>query len=158
MEMTSLRDEQAFPRFMKCPDENDIPDFYYGQRADGIYAPVRHWCFLGEITEKGVFNRLCLRVRDREGVVVSANFHLDSSGCGMRVFTPGMSNFPTHPNVPEPLVKEGSTIAILYGNQHSFMDGSEGFRIEVADSVQVETLCFSGGSFIEVTGLLVLSL
>jgi hypothetical protein len=120
---------------MKCPHEDDIPDFYYRPRANGMYAPVRHWCFLGEITAKMVFNRLCLTVRDREGVEVPANFHLD--GGGTRVFTPGMSNFPTHPNVPEPLVKEGNTIAILYGQRHFFMDGSVGFRIEDADLVQV---------------------
>ena len=134
-ENTHLRDERAFPSFRECPHENDIPYSYYREREDGVYTPTRHWCFLGEITGKLVFNRLCLWVKDKEGEEVSANFHLGPQG--MRTFTPGMSNFPVHRNVPESLTDEGNTIAILYGQQHDFMDGSVGFRIEDADQVQV---------------------
>jgi hypothetical protein len=64
----------------------------------------------------------------------------------MRVFEPGMGNFPTHRNVPEALVKDGNTIAILYAEQHPFMDMTVGFRIEDADLVQViyigDSVCF----------------
>ncbi|KAH9040410.1 hypothetical protein EDB85DRAFT_1858851 [Lactarius pseudohatsudake] len=132
---TNLRDEKAFPSFRECPHENDIPYTYYRGREDGVYAPIRHWCFLGEITEKMVFNRLCLWVKDRRGSEVPANFHLDPPHIG-RVFTPGMSNFPAHRNVPKSLTDKGNTIAILYAQQHNFMDGSVGFRIEDADLVQ----------------------
>jgi len=131
---TSLRDEQAFPSFQKCPHENGVPATYYRQSEVGAYHPIRHWCFLGEITDKLVFIRLCLTVKDKRGQKVSANFHLDSVG-GPRMFTPGMSNFPVHPNIPQSLT-EGNTIAILYAQQHNFMDGSIGFRIEEADFVQ----------------------
>ncbi|KAI9458196.1 hypothetical protein BJY52DRAFT_1270311 [Lactarius psammicola] len=48
---TNLRDEKAFPSFRECPHEDDIPFTYYRQREDGVHAPIRHWCFLGEITE-----------------------------------------------------------------------------------------------------------
>ncbi|KAH9034287.1 hypothetical protein EDB84DRAFT_69377 [Lactarius hengduanensis] len=132
---TNLQDEKAFPSFRECPHENDIPYTYYRGREDGVYAPIRHWCFLGEITEKMVFNRLCLWVKDRRGSEVPANFHLDPPHIG-RVFTPGMSNFPVHRNVPKSLTDKGNTIAILYAQQHNFMDGSIGFRIEDADLVQ----------------------
>ncbi|KAF8269767.1 hypothetical protein EI94DRAFT_1785121 [Lactarius quietus] len=132
---TSLRDEQAFPSFEDCPHENDVPYTYYGEREAGVYHPIRHWCFLGEITDRLVFNRLCLRVKDRSGEEVPANFHLTPRE-GPRMFTPGMSNFPVHGNIPESLTEKGNTLAILYGQQHNFMDGSIGFRIEEADLVQ----------------------
>lgn len=138
---TNLQDEQAFPSFEDCPHENDIPDDYYRQR-DGVFYPIRHWCFLGEITYRLVFNRLCLTVKDRRGEEVPANFHLDSRG--PRMFTPGMSNFPIHPNIPESLTEEGNTIAILYAEQHNFMDGTIGFRIEDANRVQVRPIPLDG--------------
>ena len=135
---TSLQDGQAFPSFVECPHRNDVPYTYYRENEDGVYCPIRHWCFLGEITHRVVFNRLCLWVKDRRGQEVSANFHLDSDRAPMfRTFTPGMSNFPNHPNIPQSLTEEGNTIAILYAQRHNFMDGSIGFRIEEADSVQV---------------------
>ena len=132
---TNLRDKQAFPSFEECPHENDVPYTYYREREVGVYYPIRHWCFLGEITHRLVFNRLCLTVKDRRGDQVPANFHLNSTG--PRMFTPGMSNFPVHPNIPKTLTEEGNTIAILYAQQHNFMDGSIGFRIEEANLVQV---------------------
>ena len=140
---TNLRDEKAFPSFEECPHENDIPYVYYREREPGLYAPIRHWCFLGEITDILVFNRLCLWVKDRRGDTVPANFHLDPPQIG-RVFTPGMSNFPVHRNVPKSLTDKGNTIAILYGQQHNFMDGSIGFRIEDADFVQVRPILSEG--------------
>jgi hypothetical protein len=141
---TNLRDELAFPSFSYCPHENDIPYAYYRGRGDGVFAPKRHWCFLGEITDKLVFNRLCLRVKDRRGEVVPANFHLDQSRPFMRIFTPGMSNFPVHRNVPESLADKGNTMAILYAQQHNFFDGTIGFRIEDADQVQVRPILLEG--------------
>ncbi len=136
---TGLRDEKAFPSFRECPHENGIPYAYYRESEAGVYAPIRHWCFLGEITDRMVFNRLCLTVKDRRGDEVPANFHLEPPQFG-RVFTPGMSNFPVHRNVPEALTNKGNTIAILYAQQHDFVDGFVGFRIEEADLVQVRPI------------------
>ena len=147
---TNLRDEKAFPSFSQCPHENDIPYAYYRERGDGAYAPIRHWCFLGEISDRLVFNRLCLWVKDRKGEALTpANFHLESRTFG-RTFTPGMSNFPVHRNVPEPLTNKGNTIAILYAQQHNFMDGSVGFRIEDADLVQVRPILLDTNSLLKV--------
>jgi hypothetical protein len=55
-----------------------------------------------------------------------------------------MSNFPVHPNIPEPLTEEGNTIAILYAEQHNFMDGTIGFRIEDANRVHVRPIPLNG--------------
>ncbi|KAI9458198.1 hypothetical protein BJY52DRAFT_1373324, partial [Lactarius psammicola] len=130
----NLRDEKAFPSFRECPHEDDIPHANYREREEGANAPIRHWCFLGEITERIVFTRLCLNVKDRRGDEVTAAFYLDSHRLG--AFTLGMSNFPVHRNVPKPLTNKGNTMAILYAQQHDFADGSNGFRIEDADFVQ----------------------
>ncbi|KAH9169886.1 hypothetical protein EDB89DRAFT_1854028 [Lactarius sanguifluus] len=128
---TNLRDEKAFPSFRECPYEDDIPYAYYREREEGVYAPIRHWCYLGEITESVVFTRLCLTVKDKRGDNVTTSFYLDSHQHrgAFTTFTPGMSNFP-------PLTNKGNTIAILYAQQHGFADGSVGFRIEDADCVQ----------------------
>ena len=147
--LTSLRDEQAFPSFSQSPHENDAPYAYYRKRGDGVYAPKRHWCFLGEITDTLVFNRLCLWVKDRRGGVVPANFHLEQSRPFIRVFTPGMSNFPVHRNVPESLTNKGNTIAILYAQQHNFFDGTVGFRIEEGDQVQVRPILLGGENILK---------
>ena len=136
--MTPLNDEEAFPTYRDCPIELEIPypRDHYRELEGGGFVPIRHWCFLGEITESVVFTRLCLEVKDKIGKVVTASFYLDSPGLGGR-FTPGMSNSPVHPNIPESLTKKGNTIAILYPDQHEFADGSIGFRIEKGEFVQV---------------------
>ncbi|KAH9004790.1 hypothetical protein EDB86DRAFT_1989300 [Lactarius hatsudake] len=134
---TNLRDDRAFPSFMECPYEHDIPYAYYREREEGVYAPIRHWCYLGEITEKAVFTRLCLTVEDKRGDEVTTSFYLDShhSG-GTFLIRTSESNLPVHRNMPNSLIKEGNTIAILYAQQHGFADGNIGFRIEDAERVQ----------------------
>jgi len=128
---TDLKDEEVFTPYQNCPDEVEI--------TYGGCLPIHHWCFLGEITESVVTTRLCLTVKDRMGKEVTVSFYLDSpesgggSLGGFKYFTPGI--FPVHPNIPQSLT-EGNTIAILYAQQHNFMDGSIGFRIEEADFVQ----------------------
>ena len=139
--LTNLKDEEAFPSYRDCPDEQEIPypRDHYREREGGGYVAIRHWCFLGEITEVVVLTRLCLMVKDRTGKVVTVSFYLDSqeSGVPFKSFTPGMSNFPVHPNIPKSLTIKGNTIAILYAQQHEFADGSLGFRIENGVQVQV---------------------
>jgi hypothetical protein len=125
---TNLQDEQAFRSFSECP---------HFDREDGVYGPLRHWCYLGEITERVVFTRLCLTVKDKKGDKVIVSFYLDSD-------KPGIFNFPVHRNVPEPLTNRGNTIAILYAQQHNFLDGSIGFRIEDAEKVQVRPILLEG--------------
>ena len=137
---TNLQNEQAFPSFSGCPGEHIISDTYYRDREDrpDVYLPIRHWCYLGEITERVVITRLCLTVKDRKGDKVVASFYLDSQEPGR------MFEYPVHRNVPKSLTNKGNTIAILYAEQHSFLDGSVGFRIEDADRVQVRLTLLEG--------------
>ena len=134
---TNLRDEKAFPSFRECPHENDIPYASYDESEEGVLVPIRHWCFLGEITERVVFTRLCLTVKDRRGDKITVSFYLDSQ-------FGGVFDFPVHRNVPKSLTNKGNTIAILYAQQHDFVDGSIGFRIEDADQVQVRPILLEG--------------
>lgn len=131
---TNIQDEEAFPSFEDCPHENDIPFTYYRERG-GVYYPIRHWCFLGEITHRLVFNRLCLTVKDRTGKTITVSFYLNPHTLG---------EMPVHPNIPKALTKKGNTIAILYPEQHNFMDGTIGFRIEDATRVQVRPIPLDG--------------
>jgi hypothetical protein len=134
---TNLQDELVFPSFRECPYESDTPHAYWRDLGGGVYLPRRHWCYLGEITERIAFIPLCLAVQDRKGDEVLATFYPDSGG---------MISFPVHPNVPESLANKGNTIAILYAEQHNFLefDGSIGFRIEDADQVQVRPTLLEG--------------
>lgn len=141
-ELTDLNDEEAFPRFLDCPYEHEIPypRDHYRELEDGSYVPIHHWCFLGEITYcSTVMSRLCLTVKDRTEKIINVAFYLDPHAYGE------VPDFPVHHNIPRALTKKGNTIAILYPHQHDFVDGSIGFRIENGDRVQVGPILFGGG-------------
>jgi hypothetical protein len=136
---TDLKDEEAFPTYEDCPDELEIPypRDHYRELEEGRYVPIRHWCFLGEIMQcSAVMSRLCLKLKDRAGKTITVAFYLNPHASGE------VSNFPVHHNIPMALMKKGNTMAILYPNQHEFIDGSIGFRIEDADHVQVGPILF----------------
>jgi hypothetical protein len=137
---TSLQDRQAFPSFEECPHRDGVPETYYSDKEDGVYRPIRHWCFLGEITDKLVFNRLCLTVKDRRGQEVPANFHLDQWRSIYENLHTWNVQLPRPSQYAQSLTEKGNTMAILYAQQHNFMDGTIGFRIEDADQVQVRPI------------------
>ena len=138
---TNLQNEQAFPSFSQCPHEGDYDD--YRDREDGVFPPTRHWCYLGEITEKEHLTRLRLTVKDRKGDRVITAFYLDSS------ISAGITDIPVHPNVPMSLTNKGNTIAILYALRHDFLDQTVGFRIEDANQVQVRHILIWEGNLLK---------
>lgn len=99
----------------------------------------KNWCFLGEIERISGIGRLCLDVKDREGTAVRIYFYLDRMSAGLIEFVdnPFEITYPQHVNVPQQLVKEGNTIAVLYAKQHRWLEGSTGIRIEDGDMVKV---------------------
>ncbi|KIM87530.1 hypothetical protein PILCRDRAFT_85940 [Piloderma croceum F 1598] len=130
---TSLLDPLAFPPFLSCPDEH----VYDHQRGS---SPVQHWCFLGEIEEISGIGRLCLDVKDREGITVRIYFYLDRLSPSVREIhiNPPRITYPKHANVPSHLVQKGYTIAVLYAQQHRWLaEASTGIRIEDGDMVQI---------------------
>ncbi|PCH45113.1 hypothetical protein WOLCODRAFT_165610 [Wolfiporia cocos MD-104 SS10] len=117
----TLRDRLTFPAFGDCPHERSVDIRYMEEDEDGFGSTLaRHWCFLGEIVQSATVARLLLDVRDVAGRVVRAAFYDTDLG--------------------EPFaqrVKKGHTLALLYPQQHHFMDGSKGFRIEELREVTI---------------------
>lgn len=91
---------------------NDV-DLEFFDTADGFsYRPRKHWCFLAEIVNIEDFLRLSLTVKDRAGQTTRLMFYNDSRG-------QEMSPSQLH---------QGYTLAVLYAEQHGFLDCSVGVR------------------------------
>lgn len=119
---SNLRDRDTFPLFPEIPSENSVPSKYWGlEPGSAIYRPRRHWCFLGEIEDyNNGLVRVLLEVRDMEGNRLPIYFHTEDRGA-----------------LIYDSCKEGYTVAVLYAEQHYFMDGTIGFRIENIKHVKV---------------------
>lgn len=117
-----LRNEATFPPFDGLPDENELSlDFY--QSADGFsFRPRKHWCFLAEITDVERFLRLRLIAQDKNNQSIPIAFHTDDRGFEL-----------------DPLsLQEGFTVAVLYAEQHGFLDMSVGIRHENPSMMKVK--------------------
>jgi hypothetical protein len=109
-----LRSEKTFPSFNNLPGDNDV-DLEFFQSADGFsYYPPKHWGFLAEIASFGWLVRLSFFVKDKNGVDVPIHFHTDDRG---RELDPAY-------------IEEGYNVAVLYAEQHGFIDLSIGIRHE----------------------------
>ncbi|KAI0376802.1 hypothetical protein F5Y04DRAFT_265781 [Hypomontagnella monticulosa] len=116
-----LRNEATFPPFDELPDENDLSLEFY-QSADGFsFRPRKHWCFLAEITDVERFLRLRLIVQDKDHQKIPIAFHTDDRGLEMD---------------PSSL-QEGFTVAVLYAEQHGFLDMSIGIRLENPTGIKI---------------------
>jgi len=119
-----LRSETAFPTFDNLPDDNGVNLVYY-RSVDGFsFRPRRHWCFLAEIIEIEAFLRLRLIVNDKAGQEIPVAFYTDDRG--------GELN-PSY-------IQEGYTVAILYAEQHGFLDLTTGIRHENTATINVKIL------------------
>jgi hypothetical protein len=123
-----LRNDAMFPSFAALPGENDL-DLNFVDSTDGlVYRPHKHWCFLAEIVDIENFMRLRLIVKDKTG----------QRQIPVAFYTPGRGTEldPAH-------LKRGFTVAVLYGEQHGFLDMTVGIRHEDAASLKVGTqACF----------------
>jgi SET domain len=128
-----LRSETAFPPFDDLPGENDI-DLEFYESADGFsYRPRKHWCFLTEIIDVEKFLRLRLIVKDKSDRIVPIAFYTDNRGL----------------ELDQSYAQKGFTVAILYAEQHGFLDLSVGIRHENPTAIKVKLLelrilCFLG--------------
>lgn len=114
-----LRNSIKFPTFRDLPDENDVDPTYYDE-GPYRFAPRQHWCFLGEIVGSYGLCRALLRVKDKDGQVVTIGLYTDDRGQAL---------------VPQ--IKEGHTVAVLYGEQHGFLDMTVGIRVEEASIIKI---------------------
>jgi hypothetical protein len=113
-------DERYFPTFDECPQEH-YPDLdFYTVKAGGILFPTRHWCLLAEISEVEYFIRLRLWVKDRAGKEIPLAFYIEDERCL------DLNQF-----------QKGRTVAILYAEQHPFLDMTVGIRQESTSTIEV---------------------
>ena len=116
-----LRSGTAFPPFDDLPEDNDISLEFF-ESADGFsYHPRKHWCFLAEIVDVENFVRLRLLVKDKTGRTVPIAFYTNDRGFDLNL-------------------QKGSTVAILYAEQHGFLDTSVGIRHENPTAMKVNRL------------------
>ncbi|KAK3353830.1 hypothetical protein B0T25DRAFT_545443 [Lasiosphaeria hispida] len=115
----NFRDKTFFPDFADLPNEDDIDlDFYYS--TDGFrYTPQKSWCFMAEIVSIENFVRLRLIVKSGRTNVPIA-FYTDDRG----------AEFASQARV-------GYTVAVMYANQHPFLDLTTGIRVEAPITVQI---------------------
>lgn len=116
-----LRSETAFPLFDGLPEENDISLEFYESAGGFSYRPRKHWCFLAEIIDVENIFRLRLIVKDKFGRTVPIAFYTDDRGLELD---------PSY-------IREGFTVAILYAEQHGFLDLSVGIRHENPTVIKV---------------------
>lgn len=116
-----LRNNFNFPAFSGLPDEpeNEIDLRYYHDGPFG-FKPSQHWCFLGEIVDSIGLVRVLLRVKDKDGEVITIGLYTDDRGQALA-----------------PHIKIGHTVAVLYGEQHGFLDMSVGIRVEDASNIKI---------------------
>ncbi|KAG2132908.1 uncharacterized protein EDB93DRAFT_1175342 [Suillus bovinus] len=116
-----LRNSFNFPAFSGLPSEpeDEIDLKYYNLNLCG-FEPSQHWCFLGEIVDSIGLVRVLLRVKDKDGRVVTVGLYTDDRG-----------------KVLAPQIKKGHTVAILYGEQHGFLDMTVNIRVEDASNIKI---------------------
>ena len=118
---SDLRDRLTFPSFYDCPHEHDLDNRYLASlEGASIAYPKRHWCFFGEIVDFMPYGRVVIDVKDQTGRDARVACYDDNMG---QQFVP--------------FCKKGHTVAILYANQHRFLDGSFGFRVEDSEHMKV---------------------
>jgi hypothetical protein len=122
-------DERYFPTFDECPNEN-YPDMgFYTLKSGCFLIPTRHWCLLAEITEVEYIFRLRLWVKDRSEKEFPIAFYIEDNERFLN-----LNRF-----------QKGMTVAILYAEQHSFLDMTVGIRQESTNTIEVSQVSESYG-------------
>lgn len=121
LQYADMRSESLFPSFDNLPSDNDM-DMRYFDTIDGFfYNPIKHWCFFGEIVSIEKFFRLRFIVKDKAGNKIPIAFYTDLAGDEL-----------------DPAgIREGYTVAILYAEQHGFLDLTVGIRHESPRNIKV---------------------
>lgn len=119
-----LQNTFHFPSFRDLPHENDLDERYWQCDHYGVYVPACTWFFMAEITNdecsQSAFLRNQVRVTDRAGQTdIPIYFYPEGGSFDFK------------------LLKKGSTILVVNGQKHDFLDLSIGLRIEELDTVSV---------------------
>ena len=121
-----LNNKTAFPNIQNLPWENEVPLRYYPEYGG---SPIRHWCFLGEITQHIGFGRITVRVKDRAGKETTLAFYPETDED-----VKGVKDIQEY--------QIGHTIAVLYPCRRQFLDMSTGIRLETMSNHEVKRICF----------------
>ncbi|KAK6336449.1 hypothetical protein TWF696_002002 [Orbilia brochopaga] len=116
-----FRNETTFPAFEDLPGDNDISLDYWDTVEGFSYHPRRHWCFLSEIVDVQSLIRLQFFVKDKNGREVPIFFYTDGRGS----------------ELDPARIRPGFTVAVLYAEQHGFLDFSVGIRHENPTSMKI---------------------
>ena len=119
-----LQNTFHFPSFKDLPHENDLDEGYWKCDLSGVYVPACTWFFMAEITDDKYsqipFYRNQIVVTDRAGQRdIPIYFYPEGGSFDFK------------------LLKKGSTILVVNGQKHNFLDLSIGLRIEDLDTVSV---------------------
>ncbi|XP_014554312.1 hypothetical protein COCVIDRAFT_39748 [Bipolaris victoriae FI3] len=76
------------------------------------YQPMRHWCFLGEITNSITLHHLELELADINDKRISLHFNTIGRGSELDIAS----------------VQNGCTVAVLYAERHTFTYGDTGIK------------------------------
>src|SRR5438046_2247404 len=118
---TLIFKQRFFPPFSNLPDYDDVSDVYHTDPyVNGTLTNRIHWCFVGEIMANASLVRPVFHVRDRDGKKAIVALYLDTN--------------ETRYNPKKFVV--GNTICVMYAYKKTFLDGSEGIRVEEVECIQ----------------------
>ncbi|KAK1948858.1 hypothetical protein LY78DRAFT_708488 [Colletotrichum sublineola] len=107
---------ETFPFFDKLDSDQGLAGTRFYDEPDD------HWCLLAEICSVERFLRVRLVARDCEGRSFVIAFYPDAARAG---------------DIDTARLQPGHTVAILYANQHFFLDGTDGVRVENLSACRV---------------------
>ena len=112
----------------ELPSDKTLHPHYDRPNIQGNMVAIRPWAFLGEITHDSMAQLAIMRnqvhVKDIDGKEnIPISFYVDYS------INPTNFDFKD--------LKVGHTICVRFGQQHWFLDGTRGLRIERLNSIDV---------------------
>eukprot|EP00731_Ephydatia_muelleri_P029643 Em0021g166a len=116
---SALRNPAHFPSFLDLPNDQTINYNYFFLGAKCQYQPIRHWCFIGEITDdqfaRDSFSRNLIQVKDvsnRDGIPV---FFYRADG-----------------NLDFDELRVGGTFCLRYAQSHFFSTRNSAFAANIS--------------------------
>jgi hypothetical protein len=119
---TGFRDREVFPSFAGLPTQGG----FYGriEHSGNTDQPMKHWCFLGEITGLTTLVHLELELVDLDDKKLPLHFYTEQQGREVDVNQ----------------LRVGNTVAVLYAQRYRFVYGKPGIRHEDPATLKVRAL------------------
>jgi hypothetical protein len=119
-QLASLRNPKIFPDFSALPYSNWNSSGFHRDSGD-TYQPLRHWCFLGEITDSIKLHHLELELADIKDKRIPLHFNTTGRGSELDMAR----------------IQKGYTVAVLYAEHHTFIYGDPGIKLEDPQMLKV---------------------